>query len=155
MKYRMMRNSSVLAIAATLSLATAAGAVDAPLPWAFNGERAEGYSIDLVTVDPSPGTALAAGSKVNVKITVSYSMTIAPHGGIALVAQDDRDRPAAPGAAPPYVEVNSRTGQVSLSQTILVPRNAKELRVFVPLMPDGLKITKGEVTIRYPIESEK
>jgi hypothetical protein len=39
-----------------------------------------------------------------------------------------------------------------LSESIKVPANAKELRLFVPLVPSGLTNTSGEVTVRYPIK---
>jgi hypothetical protein len=124
------------------------------LPWAFNGIRAEGYSIDLVTVDPQPGTPLVAGSAVEFKITLTYKMTIAKKGTIVLVFQDDKNRRAKVDS--PWVSqaVTEPTGTVSLVDTITIPMHAKELRLFVPLEPEGLNETSGEVTIRYPIKKK-
>jgi hypothetical protein len=34
---------------------------------------------------------------------------------------------------------------------VSIPVDARELRLFVPLVPEGLTNTKGEVTIRYPV----
>jgi hypothetical protein len=48
-------------------------------------------------------------------------------------------------------EVSSADGMVSLEQTVTIPARAKELRLFIPLVPDGLIQTTGEVTLRYPI----
>ena len=146
-----MRTRLLLVFSILAWLPVSASAADGTRPWAFNGTRADGYTIDLVTVEPAPGTPLAAGSTVEVKVTVSYSMTIAPRGSIALIAQDERDRPAVPDASPPFVAVKAGSGQVTLTQAIPIPKKARELRIFVPLMPEGLKETSGEVTIRYPI----
>lgn len=97
-----------VAAAAALLFAVQALAGDEDLPWAFNGDPAEGYSIDLASVDPAPGTPLIAGSSV----------------------------------------------EFTLTDTVTVPKRAKELRLFVPLVPDGLSETSGEVTIRYPIKKK-
>ena len=111
---------------ALLLFATQAPAGEDDLPWAFNAPRAEGYSIDLVTVDPAPGTPLVAGATVEFSITVSYSLSA----------------PSDP------------QGSVTLTDTLTVPKRAKELRLFVPLVPSGLEETNGEVTIRYPIKKK-
>jgi len=121
------------------------------LPWAFKGKAADGYSIDLVTVEPAPGSPLVAASKVEFRITVSYTMTIAKSGAIILVFQDDKNRSAQGGGSQVTQAVSDPSGTVSLTESITVPSNAKELRLFVPLVPSGLTTTSGEVTIRYPI----
>lgn len=41
---------------------------------------AEGYSIDLVSAEPPPGTPLLRGASVPFKVTVNYSLDVAPHG---------------------------------------------------------------------------
>jgi hypothetical protein len=124
------------------------------LPWAFNGTRAEGYSIDLVSVDPAPGAPLVAGSTVEFKITLSYTMSVAKQGKILLVFQDDKDRSAKPGGPLVSQSVTEPAGTVSLIDKITIPKGAKELRLFVPLAPEGLSETSGEVTIRYPIKKK-
>lgn len=124
------------------------------LPWAFNGIRAEGYSIDLVTVDPAPGAPLVAGSTVEFKITLTYKMTVAKKGTILLVFQDDKDRSTKPDGPMVSQSVTEPTGTVSLVDTVVIPKRAKELRLFVPLAPEGISETYGEVTIRYPIRKK-
>jgi hypothetical protein len=121
------------------------------LPWTFNAPPANGYSVTLVSVDPRPGTPLLAGALLNFKVTVSYTMSVSKTGNILLVFQDEnnagigRDRPQV------HFEVTESAGVASLANTVTVPAGARELRVFVPIMPEGLKSTTGEVTIRYPI----
>ena len=121
------------------------------LPWAFNAPRASGYSIALVTVNPAPGTALVSGTVVDFKITVSYTMSIAKRGIIELVFQDEKDAGVSPNDPRAYFEVSESAGVASLANVVTVPSGAKELRVFVPIVPEGLTHTTGEVTIRYPI----
>ena len=138
-----------------LLFATQLLAGDDDLPWAFNGTPAEGYSINLVSVDPAPGTPLIAGTSVEFKITVSYSMSVSRTGAIVLVFQDEKDRSAkSDGAEVVQVAVSEPEGSVTLTDTVVVPKRAKELRLFVPLIPEGLKETNGEVTIRYPIKKK-
>lgn len=147
--------SMKIAATAGLLFAMPALAGDKDLPWAFNGTPAEGYSIDLVSVDPAPGTPLVAGTTVEFRITVHYAMSIAKEGAIILVFQDDKDRSAKPKGAANVVEaVSEPEGNVTLTETVTVPKRAKELRLFVPLMPEGLNETTGEVTIRYPINKK-
>jgi hypothetical protein len=121
------------------------------LPWAFNAPPADGYSISLVTVDPAPGTALIVGTVLEFKVTVSYTMSISKTGKIVLVFQDEKNARVSPSSPQSHLEVNDSAGVVSLAATLTVPTGAKELRVFVPIVPEGLKHTSGEVTIRYPI----
>ena len=149
-----MQRSGTLILVSTFLLLTASSSLEAKdeLPWAFNGTRAEGYSIDLVTVDPAPGTPLVAGSTVEFKITLTYTMSVAKKGTILLVFQDDKDRSAKPDGPMVSQTVTEPAGTVSLVDTVVLPKRAKELRLFVPLAPEGINETYGEVTIRYPIK---
>lgn len=136
-----------LAFAVSVSVA----ADSSGLPWVFNAPRAEGYTIDLVSVKPAPGTALDAGQPVDFLVKVKYSLLIASHGTIILVFEDENDHSAKPKGPQIAQKVDSPSGEVTLKDTITVPTHAKELRLFVPLVPDGISHTTGEVTIRYPI----
>jgi hypothetical protein len=122
------------------------------LSWAFNAPRGAGYAIDLVDVQPAPGMPLVAGESVDFTIRVKYSLTTAQHGLVVLVFQDEENRSAKPNGPQVRVGVDSPGGEVTLSDRVTVPEQANELRLFVPLMPDGLRNTTGEVTIRYPIK---
>jgi len=151
-----MQRPVTLFLVSTFLLITASPLLEAKdtLPWAFNGTRAEGYSIDLVSVDPAPGTPLVAGSTVEFKITLTYTMSVAKKGTILLVFQDEKNRSAKPDGPMVSQDVTEPTGTVSLVDKIAIPKRAKELRLFVPLSPEGLTETSGEVTIRYPIKKK-
>ena len=128
-----------------------ATAKDEELPWAFNAPRAEGYTIDLAAVDPTPGMPLVRGATVTFKVTLSYELDIAPHGVIILVFQDEKNRIVTGDRPQTMSEVTEGKGSITLTETIVVPAKAKELRLFIPLVPDGITTTTGEVTLRYPI----
>ena len=122
------------------------------LPWLFNAPRADGYTIDLVDIQPAPGTSLIAGDSVEFTVKVKYAMSIASHGSIVLVFQDEKTRSAKSTGRQVHQRVDSPGGEATLSDSITVPLGGKELRLFIPLVPDGLTHTTGEVTIRYPIK---
>jgi hypothetical protein len=119
--------------------------------WAFNAPEAEGYSIKLESSNPLPGTPLVAGEEVQLKVSGTYSLTIAKHGRIILVPQDEMNNPVGSGEKQVFQEVNDSQGKFELTQKIKVPKDAKEIRLFIPLVPDGLSRTTGEITIRYPV----
>jgi hypothetical protein len=132
------------------TLGSAAGD-DSELPWAFNAPRADGYAIDLVAVQPTPGTPLLAGASVDFSVKLKYSLTISQHGAIVMVFEDENNKTAKPKGPQVTLKVDNPGGEVTLNDRVTVPKRAKELRLFVPLVPDGLTNTTGEVTIRYPI----
>ncbi len=152
MMQRYLKSLVAGGIVACLGLVSTGIAEDS-LPWAFKAKEAEGYSIDLVSVDPAPGTPLVAGSSVEFKVAVTYSMTVADHGAIVLVFQDEANRAVKPTQV--MAEVAGGSGSAALSDTVVVPRNARELRLFIPLVPAGLKETTGEITLRYPLQKGK
>ena len=134
-----------LALASTLSLASD------ELPWAFNSKRAEGYTIDLVSVTPEPGTPLIVGSQVEFKVTVKYVNAVKPKAEVILVFQTDKGQAKPEGEKQVTREVTEKSGELTLEDKITIPKKAKQLYLFVPLRPDGLEVTDGEVVIRYPI----
>jgi hypothetical protein len=82
-------------------------------------------------------------------------MSISKTGAIVLVFQDEKDRSAkSDDDQVVQAAVSEPEGSVTLTDTVTVPKRAKELRLFVPLIPDGLTETNGEVTIRYPVKKK-
>ena len=150
---RIVRVRNVIAVGLWVALGSAvsATAADGSLPWAFNAPAAEGYSIKLISVEPTPGTPLVRGAKVSFKVSVSYSMVIAKHGKIVLVFQDEKNGPIKSDTSQVSQEVSGPDGVASLQQTVTVPPRAHEVRLFIPLVPDGIANTTGEVTLRYPV----
>lgn len=121
------------------------------LPWAFNAPSADGYSIHLTTIDPAPGTPLVRGTVVVVTASVTYTLKIANQGVVVLVPQDEKNRAVANDVKQVTQEVFAPSGSLVLKQTLTVPRDAKEIRLFIPLVPDGIANTTGEITVRYPV----
>lgn len=148
--------SKLVAIGLTSILSAASMAAKAPepesdLPWAFQGPRGDGYRIELLDVVPAPGTPLPAGVGVTVGVRVRYSLSVAPHGLVILVIEDDKNRVVTDDEEQVSQGVDRGDGEVTLTDSIVVPDDAKELRVFVPLVPTGMEQTEGEITVRYPI----
>lgn len=121
--------------------------------WAFNAPRAEGYAIDLVSAEPPPGTPLLRGASVPFKVAVKYALDVAPHGAVILVFQDESNKVVTGEREQTTVAVQKGNGTVTLADEVVVPSDANELRLFIPIIPDGLTTTTGEITLRYPITS--
>jgi hypothetical protein len=153
-KRRLYTVATVIAVGLTIQACTSQPSRPAdasrPAPWTYNAARAEGYSIDLVSVQPSPGTKLNAGSVETFRVKVKYSMSVAERGRISFVFQ--LGRRMVPGTYPPATQnVEHAAGIVELSQTVTIPSQGDELTLYVPLTPEGMTRTDGEVVIRYPV----
>lgn len=136
-----------------LVLSQAANAEEQANPWAFNAPRAEGYTIDLDSAEPPPGTPLLRGASVPFKVAVNYLLDVAPHGTVILVFQDESNKVVTDEREQTTVEVEKGNGTVTLADEVVVPSDANELRLFIPIVPDGITTTTGEITLRYPITS--
>jgi hypothetical protein len=132
-------------------LAQIASIADEEPRWAFNAPRAEGYSINLESAEPAPGTPLLRGATVPFKVTVTYVLNTAAHGKIVLVFQDESNHAVTGERDQSTVKVLKGSGTFTLTDSIVVPSAANEIQLFIPLVPDGLKTTTGEITLRYPI----
>ena len=136
----------------TVFLSGLAACATPSLPWEFNAPRAHGYSIDLVDLKPAPGTPLAVGDPVEFIAKVKYSLSIASRGAIVLVFEDGNDH-RIEHVPEIFQRVNSPGGELTLRERLTIPPDARrELRLFIPLVPDGLARTTGEITARYPIK---
>lgn len=110
--------------------------------------------MQLVSALPTPGTKVAVGQTVEFKITVSYQLSIADKGSIALVIQDENNKNLLAGTPQQRQSVNRGKGTITLTESFLVPSGSSEVRLFVPLIPEGMRHTDGELVLRYPVSSE-
>lgn len=152
-----MDASIVRRLAATVLSCSGAAvgiAAEDALPWAFVNGSAKGYSIQLVSAIPSPGSKLAVGQNVEFKITVSYALSIADKGAIVLVIQDENNKNLQPDEPQQSRSVDRGKGKVTLTQSFTVPSGGHEVRLFMPLVPQGLEHTDGELVLRYPASNE-
>jgi hypothetical protein len=150
-----IRVLAVVAFATLLCVRTyIALAADAPLGWSFVNGSAEGYSIQLVSATPPAGTTLAAGQTVEFKVTVSYKLSIADKGTVVLAIQDENNTGLEQGNLQQHSEVARGEGTVSVQRRFEVPVGIHEMRLFVPLVPDGIQHTDGELVLRYPVSNE-
>jgi hypothetical protein len=151
-----LTRAGLLGSIATLSwsFASQAAAADHALPWVFTNGSAKGYSIRLQSADPAPGTVIFVGQSIEFKITVSYQLSIADQGSIVLVVQD-RENKSLLGQEPQTSQTVSRgTGTVTLMEHFEVPSGIGEVRLFIPLVPNGVQHTDGELVLRYPVGKE-
>lgn len=146
-----MKAHSIFRYALLSAMALGYARAAEPPGWISNGTPASGYSVEYVKASPQPGTKLLAGTKLQIHVTVNYKLTVAKAGKLLLVVQDDTNKSLSAIDAGALRAVNSPAGSAELTTSIDVPANAKEVRVFVPLMPDGLSDSKGELRLRYPI----
>ncbi|HEV8443340.1 MAG TPA: hypothetical protein VGQ27_07655 [Steroidobacteraceae bacterium] len=141
-------------MAAALLAASVVALAGDDIPWTFNSPPGEGYAIKLVSADPAPGTPLLRGASVTIKVTAQYTMSVAKEGSVFLVIQDDKDKHVDATRQPEKIDATNAGGTVELSATLKEVPKAKEVRIFVPLMPKGLNETTGEIVIRYPIKKK-
>jgi hypothetical protein len=121
------------------------------MPWAFVNGSAEGYSIKLESASPVPGTRIAVGQTVELRITVSYQLSTADKGAIRLIVQDETDKDLLADKKRMSQSVDRGKGAVTLTESFVVPAGSNEVRLFIPLVPSGITHTSGELVIRYPV----
>jgi TonB family protein len=152
------RHASALAPVFLMAFTVPVRAVDQPsqnLPWAFKGSPADGYSVDLKSIRPLPGTYLRAGTSIDFKVELNYMLSATQQGNVILVFEDEKSRSLQPDGAQISQRVSSPSGSLSLSDSITVPAQATELRVYIPLVPDGTQTsTRGIIGVRYPVMHE-
>jgi hypothetical protein len=133
------------------SFASLAISADGPMPWAFVNGSAKGYSIKLESASPAPGTPVTIGQTVAFKITVSYQLSIADLGAIILVVQDETNKNLLGDREQQSQSVSRGKGTVTLTDSFIVPAGGNEVRLFIPLVPQGMTNTDGELVVRYPV----
>jgi hypothetical protein len=134
--------------------AASANVPDAALPWSFVNGSAKGYSIQLVSASPVPGSKVSAGQTVAFEVSVSYQLSIADKGAIVLYLEDANNQNLSPGKAQQSHIVNRGEGTLTITESFVVPTGPKEVRLFIPLVPRGLEHTDGELVLRYPVSYE-
>jgi hypothetical protein len=150
-----LRSATRITVAAVLlSVAAPAFAAESALPWAFVNGTAKGYSLRLVSASPAPGTKVTVGSAVEFKVTVSYQLSITDKGSIVLVVQDENNQNLLAGKPQQSQSVNRGKGTIMLTESFVVPAGSNEVRLFVPLVPQGVEHTDGELVLRYPVSNE-
>jgi hypothetical protein len=134
-----------------IAFASLANAADEPLPWFFVNGSAKGYSIALVSASPAPGTIVGVGQTVQFKITVSYQLSVADKGSILLVVQDETNKNLLGDRKQQSQSVDRGKGSVTLTDSFVVLAGSSEVRLFIPLVPEGMTNTDGELVVRYPV----
>lgn len=142
-------------VQASLIFTVPANAADpGALPWSFVNGAANGYAVQLVSAIPAPGTQIFAGQTLEFRVTVGYQLSMAETGSVALVIQDESNKNLGAGRPQESQTVQRGQGNVTLTQTFVVPADTNEVRLFIPLVPQGVGSTSGELILRYPVGHE-
>jgi hypothetical protein len=88
---------------------------------------------------------------VEFKITVSYQLSVADKGSILLVVQDETNKNLLGDRKQKSESVKRGKGTVTLTDSFVVPAGSSEVRLFIPLVPQGMTNTDGELVVRYPV----
>ncbi len=115
------------------------------------GTGYKGYSIDLVSATPSPGTALTKGSTVRFSVRVRYVLQSREKGRIGLFFLDELGKPLLSGKGTGIEIVRGRSEVVDITHEVVVPP-VMDLILEVVIIPEGLKeSSRVNVHIRYPV----
>jgi hypothetical protein len=125
------------------------------MPLSFVNGFGRGYSIKLESVSPAPGTPVSVGQTVDVKVKVSYDLSVADMGVIFLVVEDETDKSLLGDRRLPSQPAPKGHGTLTLIDSFVVPAGSHELRLYVPLVPQGMTHTSGELELRYPITDSR
>jgi PPE-repeat protein len=138
---RLMR---VLALASLILTAPVNAADSGTSPWSFVNGAANGYAVQLVSAVPAPGTQIFPGQTLEFRVTVGYQLSMAETGSVILVIQDENDQNL--GTGPQKSQTVERgQGNVTLAQSFVVPADAREIHLIIPLVPQGVEHTSGEL----------
>jgi hypothetical protein len=155
MSGRSIQCSEGFVLAFTLAiLSFSATSLAQELPWSFVNGAAEGYSVQLVSAVPAPGTQIFPGQTLEFKVTIAYRLSIADTGSIVLVVQDENNKSLSGNQPQQNQTVEQGQGTATLTQRFTVPEGANEVRLFFPLVPRGAERTSGELVLRYPVGHE-
>ena len=88
-------------------------------------------------------------------VTMNYVLESAPKGLIALVIEDENDHSLVPGQPQVKHEIVKGSGTVTLTDTVTIKRPAKLVKMFVLLIPEGVKPIDPAVILRWPAVKSK
>jgi hypothetical protein len=115
------------------------------------GSGYPGYSIDLVSATPAPGTALKKGSTERFSVRVRYVLQSRETGRIALFFLDESGTPLLSGKGTGIEIVRGKSQVVDITHEVVVPE-VMDLILEVVIIPEGLKeLSRVYVHIRYPV----
>jgi len=133
-----------IALLGTTNLACAS-----TVPVVRNIGGAPDYSVSFVSADPEPGSVVTPGQTVSLTITVKYFLQARSTGRVFLIFENEANHVVDPQHHQASQDVGKGSGQVTVSDSITLPTNLRELHVFVPLVPDGMTHTSGELMLIY------
>lgn len=139
-----------------LSLPCAASPPPGDKYWFTRDKPEEGYSVQLNSISPMPGTPLTHGTQVHFVLVLSYQLRRASHGRISISFQDEHGNIINPAHEKPAgVGVEAPAGTVTIEQTLQVPKSGSELTLVLSPWRDGTQISHGGALMRYPMSRDR
>ena len=83
--------------------------------------------------------------------TRNEAALLADSGAIILVVQDEANKNLLGDRKQESQPATRGHGTLTLTERFVVPAGSKEIRLFIPLVPNGISHTSGELLIRYPV----
>ena len=110
-----------------------------------------GYSVAYVGATPKPRSILAPGQTVAFNVTVEYRLESAQRGTLGLVIQDETGRSLTPERKQVSQQVERGAGRITFSDTVIVPPGVRGVQLFIPLFPELMNSSTGELVILYRV----
>ena len=105
----------------------------------------------VANMNPPAGTALQMGQTVTFSGTPAYTLASADLGTMFMAVRDQANQPLPVSGAQPVVVVRRGTGDVTLTETVIVPAvGVTAVRVFFVLAPAGASSTTTSDVVSYP-----
>ena len=113
--------------------------------------QGDGCSVSYVEAVPKPGAKLPTGVGLEFRVRVRYTLSAADGGRILLVFQDGRGAPLVQGEQA-QVHLESGSGEAALTGSVVIPTGTKRVKLFVPMMPEGVAQTTAAIMIQYAVK---
>jgi len=143
-----------LAVAVSFTAATATACATSTRA-VKNIGGAPDYSVSFVSADPEPGSVLTPGQTASIAVTVKYSLQARATGRVLLIFENEANRLVESTRHQASQEVARGSGEITVSDSLTLPPDIRELHVFVPLVTHGMLRTSGELMITYPVKQSR
>ena len=114
-------------------------------------DPAPGYGLRAVSISPKPETTFSVGQQVTFSVTVEYHLELADSGMVLLIPQDQSGGSLVVGRGQVTRSVERGSGQVTLSDSVTVPPGARNVQLFILLVPAGHTQASGQLFVKFPV----
>jgi hypothetical protein len=109
-------------------------------------------SVTIVSISPDPAIPLTAGSTVNFKGIVTYSLASTPSGVVVIVIEDQAFHNLSSTNPQPTAGVSRGSGTVTLTDSAVIPSTGvSTVLVFFPLAATGGGTSLAVQSVSYTV----